>query len=131
MKQTPLALGELPRLQVPRQYLNQYIGLIKNWVSLIPVELIYNLGETGLSGWEDSKPKPVLVSTTLGDAMIHYPVNRQIRHQTLLSCSSASGGAYCPSLVSAKQSGLRFSEIGVRGEMDLCIKPGRKPFSDL
>jgi hypothetical protein len=36
---------------------------------------LYNLDETGLSDWEDSKPKPVAVPTTLGDAMIHSPVN--------------------------------------------------------
>jgi hypothetical protein len=63
LRETIVAPGELPRLQVPRQYLNQSIGFIKNWVSLIPDELIYNLDETGLSDWKDSKSKPVAVPT--------------------------------------------------------------------
>jgi hypothetical protein len=122
VKKTIVAPGELPRLQVPRQYLNQYIGIIKNWVSLIPAELAYNLDETSLSDWEDSKPKPGLVPMTLGDAIIHYPVNRQIRDQTILCCIFASGEAYGPLLVSAKQSVLRFFEIGIRDGIDLRIK---------
>jgi hypothetical protein len=79
-EKTIVAPGELPRLQVPHQDLNQYISLIKNGVSLIPAELIYNFDETDLSDWEDSKPKPTLIPTTPRDAMTHYPVNRQIRH---------------------------------------------------
>jgi hypothetical protein len=66
--------------------------------------MIYNLDEAGLSDWEDSKPKPFLIPMIRGDTMIHYPVNRQIRHQTLLYCISASGDVDCSLLVFAKQS---------------------------
>jgi hypothetical protein len=123
-----VAPGELPRLQVPRLYLNQYIDIIKNWIPLVPAELIYNLDESGLSDWEDAKPKPVLVPVDLGDSMIHYPVNRQIRHQTLLCCISASGDAYCPLLVSARQSVLQVFEMGVRDGIDLRIKIAQSPY---
>jgi hypothetical protein len=74
------------RLQIPQQYLNQCIELIKKWIPLVPAELLFNLDETGLFELEDSRPKPIPVPTDLGDSMIHYPVNRQIKHQTLLCC---------------------------------------------
>jgi hypothetical protein len=42
VKKTIVVRGELPRVQVPGLHLNQYIGLIKNLVSLVPAELISN-----------------------------------------------------------------------------------------
>jgi hypothetical protein len=101
---------------------------MKNWVSLIPPELIYDLDETGLSDWKDSNPTFALVPTTLGNTMIHNSGNHQIRYQTLLYCISASGDAYCPLLVSAKQSVLRPLEMGVRGGIDLGIKIAESPY---
>jgi hypothetical protein len=98
-----VALGELPRLQVPRQYLNQYIELMTKYVQLIPAELIYNLDETSLSDWKDSRPKPILVPMDLRDSMVHDSVNRQIQHQTIICCVSASGDAYCSLLASANE----------------------------
>jgi hypothetical protein len=95
---------------------------------LILTELIYNFDETGLSDWEDSKPKPGIVPMTLGGAMIHYPVNRQVRHQILLRCIAASEDAYCPLLVSAKQSVLRLFEIGVRNGIGLRVKIAESPY---
>jgi hypothetical protein len=57
----------MPRLQVPGRQLDLSIDLNKKWVPLVPAELIFNLDETGLSDWEDSSSKPVLVPTNLGD----------------------------------------------------------------
>jgi hypothetical protein len=37
------------RLRILREYLNGYISLIKEYVPLVPAELIFNLDETGLS----------------------------------------------------------------------------------
>jgi hypothetical protein len=67
-------------------------------------EFIFNLSETSLSDWKDSKPKPVLVPTDFADSMIQDPVNRQSRHQTLMCCIPASGDVYCPLLVAARES---------------------------
>jgi hypothetical protein len=96
--------------------------LVQKHVPLVPAELISNLDETGLSDWEHSKPKPVLVPTGLSDSTIHYPVNRQIWHQTLLCCLSASGDAYCPLLVSAKESVSRVFDLGIRDGIDLHVE---------
>jgi hypothetical protein len=80
---------EHPRRQIPRSHLDRFLALITSWVLLVPAELIFNLDETGLSGWEERKPKPVLIPTTVENADLHYPVDRGIRHQTLLCCISA------------------------------------------
>jgi hypothetical protein len=60
--------------------------------------------------------------------MIHYPVSRQLRYQTLLYYISASGDAYCPLLVSAKQSLSRFFEMRLRDGIDLRIKIAESPY---
>jgi hypothetical protein len=49
IRKAVLAPQEVPRLQIPRCYLDQYITLIKAWAPLVPAELIFNLGETDLS----------------------------------------------------------------------------------
>jgi hypothetical protein len=49
---TTVVPQEQLRLRIPPEYLNEYISLIKEYVSLVPAELIFNLDETGLSDWE-------------------------------------------------------------------------------
>jgi hypothetical protein len=107
-----LAPQELPPLQIPRSCLERYITLIKTWVPLVPAKLIFNLDETGLSDWEERKAKPVMIPTTIEDSHLHYPVDRGIRHQTLLCCISASGDAYCPLLVCSTPVTLGIFEEG-------------------
>jgi hypothetical protein len=86
------------RLQIPREYLNDYISLIKTYTPLVPAELIFNLDETGLSDWEERKAKPVIIQSHASQTALHYPIDRTVRHHTLLCCVSASGDAYCPFL---------------------------------
>jgi hypothetical protein len=119
---------ELPRRQIPRVYLERYLDLIKIWVPLVPAELIFNMDETGLSDWEERKPKPVLVPATMEDTTFHYPVDRGIRHQTLLCCVSASGDAYCPLLVCSRAEASSVFEMGVREDIDLKIKIQPSPY---
>jgi hypothetical protein len=40
-----LAPQENPRLQVPKQFLDDYVKLIKEYVPLVPTELILNIDE--------------------------------------------------------------------------------------
>jgi hypothetical protein len=78
-------------LQVPRSDLDEDIALIQTLVPLVLAELIYNLNETGLSDWEEPRDKIVLIPAQVGGPVLHYPVDRSFRHQTLLDCASASG----------------------------------------
>jgi hypothetical protein len=60
--------------------LDRYLALIKSWVPFVPAELIFNLDETGLSDWEEKKPKPVLIP------IVPIP---QIE-ESVIRCSSAA-----------------------------------------
>jgi hypothetical protein len=119
---------ELPRLQIPRRHLDAYINLIKSYIPLVPSELVFNLDETGLSDWEERRPKPVLIRADLANQSLHYPVDRAIRHQTLLCCISASGDAYCPLLLSANAAATAIFEKGVRENIDLQVKILNSPY---
>jgi hypothetical protein len=84
-----VAPKEKIRLEVPCCYLDEY--LIKKIVSIVPIGLLFNLYETGLSDWENRRSKPVLVPTQEQESPLHYPVDRSVRHHTLLCCVTASG----------------------------------------
>jgi hypothetical protein len=48
-----LSTQEQPQFQVPSAYSDEYLAVIQTFVQLVPVELIYNLDETGLRDWEE------------------------------------------------------------------------------
>jgi hypothetical protein len=96
--------------------------LIKKIVPSLPAELIFNLDETGLSDWENRKTKPVLVPVTEGDSKLHYPINRAIRHDTLMCCIPASRDSYCPMLITLTDGARKLFETGGRDHIDLMTK---------
>jgi hypothetical protein len=98
---TTVSPEEYTRLHVPQIFLDQYMALTKEWIPLAPAELIFNLDECGFSDWEEWKPQPVLIPSRVRNIALHYPIDRGIRHQTLLCCITAAGDAYSPLLVSA------------------------------
>jgi hypothetical protein len=59
-------------LRIPREYVNDYISLIKEYVPIVPAELIFNLDETGLSDWEQRKMKPVIIPSHASSSTLHY-----------------------------------------------------------
>jgi hypothetical protein len=83
-----------PRRQVPKQFLDDYVKLIKEYIPLVPAELIFNIDECGFSDWEERNPKLVLIPAEFERSVLHYPVNRAIRHQSLICCITAAGDAY-------------------------------------
>jgi hypothetical protein len=68
------------RPRIPREYLNDYISLIKEDVPLVPVELIFNLDETGLFDWEERETKPMIIPSHASFSTLHYTIDRAIRH---------------------------------------------------
>jgi hypothetical protein len=67
------------------------------------------------------------VTPDLASGPLHYSVDQCIRHQTLLSCISASGDADCPLLLSANRRVLSISDKGVRNKIDLQIEIVQSP----
>jgi hypothetical protein len=54
---------EKSRLEVPRMLSDNYLAFIKQYSPLVPNEVIFNIGESGLSDWEELKTKPISVAT--------------------------------------------------------------------
>jgi hypothetical protein len=65
---------ENARLDVPQKSLNQYIGPIKQELSLIPVESLFNIDERGFRDREERKPCCVRTR-----AVFYWPVLRPFR----------------------------------------------------
>jgi hypothetical protein len=80
--QTIVRPQENVRLEVSREHLKRYINLIKEYVSLVPTELIFNIAESGFSDWEERKPKIILIPVEARTRTLHYPVRHKIRDQT-------------------------------------------------
>jgi hypothetical protein len=89
---------------------------------------MFNLDETGLSDWEVRRSKPVLLTADAANRPLPYPVDRVIRHPTLLCCTSASGDAHCPLFLSANRAVLGLFEKGVCENIDLQIKILSSPY---
>jgi hypothetical protein len=113
---------------VPQSSLDQYCDFIKEWVPLVPAELIFNIDECGFSDCEGRKPNPVLIPCKVRNATLHSPANRRIRHQTLICCITAAGDPYCLLLVSAEQSVRQIFETGVRHGIDLKVEISSSPY---
>jgi hypothetical protein len=113
---------ELSSLQTAQRNIDEYIGLIKAYILVVSSELAFNLDEVGLSDWEERRPRPVLVTADRGNQLLHDPVDRDIRHQALLRCVSASGDASCPLLPSASRDALSILDKGVRDKVNIQIK---------
>jgi hypothetical protein len=117
-----LAPQENPRLQVLKQFPDDYVKLIKEYVPPVPTELIFNIDERGFSDWEERRPKPVLIPPEFERSVLHYPINRAIRHQSIIYCIAAAGDSYCPLLVSAEPSITQVFNHGPRDGIDLTIQ---------
>jgi hypothetical protein len=122
----PVAPQEKARLEAPRCYLEEYLTLVKKIVPIVSTELLFNLDETGLSEWENRRIKPLLVPTQEQESTLHYPVDRFVRHHTLLCCVTASGDSYCPILIAPTASARNLFDTRVRDHIDLIIEV-RKP----
>lgn len=73
-------------------------------MNLVEKIIVYNIDETGLSDWENRKPKIVIVPKDLENEDLHYPVNRGIRHITLVVTISKGGESYFPLVVTSDPS---------------------------
>jgi hypothetical protein len=90
------------RLEISRQYLHQYIKLIKEYVPLVLTELLFNIDEIGFRDREERMPICILIAIKAKTIAQHCATSRKICRQTLVCCVTATGGAYCPLLISAR-----------------------------
>jgi hypothetical protein len=124
-----VAPQEQLRLSVPHGYLNEYMTLLKKIISILPSQLVFNFDETALSDWEDRKIKPVLVPATEQHSTLHYPVNRNIRHHTLMCCVDAAGDVYCPMLIASNAEATQIFDTAVPDHIDLVVEIRRPSYA--
>jgi hypothetical protein len=96
-------LQELPRLQVPRAFLETTVDNIKQYVHGQAVELVFALGEVGCSDWEDRCEKTLVVPAIFKKRVIHHKVKRSIKHLTALVCVAAARDLLPPYLVISQE----------------------------
>jgi hypothetical protein len=100
-------------------FLDKYLVLIKEYISLVPTELIFNIDERGFSDWEEPKSRPIVIPTKIRNSTFHGSVNRGIRHQTLICCLTAAGDAHCPLFVSSDPAVRQTFDQGIREDIDI------------
>jgi hypothetical protein len=115
-------------LEVPHEYLDQYIRLTKEYAPLVSTELFFNIDESRFSDWEERKPKCVLIPTKARETTLHNPASRKIRHQTLVCCVTAAENAYFPLLVSSEPAARAVFEHQIRDGIDLKIEIIPSPY---
>jgi hypothetical protein len=64
----------------------------------------------------------VLIPSGQIDSTFHYPVNRAIRHHTLICCISAAANAYCPLLIAPNRGAKTLFETGIRTAIDMMME---------
>jgi hypothetical protein len=64
---------EQQRLQVRRTFLERTVHDLKKHVQECVTELVFNLGEVGISDWEGRKTKTVLLRATMVGQTMHDP----------------------------------------------------------
>jgi hypothetical protein len=52
-------------------------------------ELVFNLDEVGMSKWEDSKKKKVIVPMRMDGQTIHHGASRSVKHILVIVCITA------------------------------------------
>lgn len=85
-------------------------------------ELIFNIDECGFDDREERKTKLILISQSVQNATLHYPVDHKIRHQTLICCITVAKDAYCPLLVSSNPYIIEVFDTGVWDGIDFAIE---------
>jgi hypothetical protein len=110
------------RLEVPHEYLGQYIRLIKKYGPLVPTVFLFKIDESGFCDWGERKPKCILILTEAKETTLYYSASWNISHQTFACCVTAAGDAYCPLLVSSDPALLPLFEHQIRDGIDFQIE---------
>jgi hypothetical protein len=122
---------EEPRLQVPRICLEETICNLHETLQRCPVDLVFNLGEIGISDWEDRKPKKVVVPINMAAHNIHHRISRNVKYISIVTCISASGACLTPYVVTSRDSAaLRraLEATGMQIGKHLILKQRAKPY---
>jgi hypothetical protein len=93
--------------------------------------LVINLGEVGMSEWEDRKGKKVIVRITMDGRTIYHGASRRVKHRSVIACITAEGESLTPFIVTSQISdGIRkrLMSRGVRLGVDFVFPQRATPY---
>jgi hypothetical protein len=67
-------------------------------------ELVPNIDEVGMSGWEDHKETKVIVARLMEGQTIHHRESRSVRDISIITCITAGGESLTPYTVTSQDS---------------------------
>jgi hypothetical protein len=94
-------------------------------------ELGLNLGEVGMSEWEDPKGKKMIIPMTMDCQMLHYGSSRSVSHISVIACITDGGESLMPFIVTSKISDSirkKLMSRGVRLGVDFVLRQSSKPY---
>jgi hypothetical protein len=90
-----------PRLQVPRIFPEETRRNIHETLQGCPSNLVFNLGEVGISDWKDRKPEKDVMPITMAAHDIHHRISCNMKHISIVTCISAGGACLTPYVVTS------------------------------
>jgi hypothetical protein len=128
---TQSAPQEVQRLEVPRRFLDETVRCLNKFVNGLPIELIFNLDEVGISEWENRISKNVNIPKSMIARKIHHKSNRNLKHVSVIACISAAGESLIPYVVTSQDSlpvRENLKKRGVCFGADFILKGRSKPY---
>jgi hypothetical protein len=129
--QTKSAPQEEQHLQPPRVFLERTVKDLHDHIEGCVADLVFNLGEVGISDWEDRKTKKVVLPAAMLSQTIHHGVSRKVKHISVIVCVSAAGASLLPDIVTSQNSPVvqeHLEEQRVCFGRDMILKFNQKPY---
>jgi hypothetical protein len=121
---------EDPRFHVPQQFLNDYLDLIRRYVTGMNLILVDNIDKTRCLDWEKRRSHEGIVPVELADGPSHFGVSRRIKCQTMPGCISASGETLWPLIVTTGPSKTGVFRDGMEEGVYLKAQIARSAYVD-
>jgi hypothetical protein len=104
---------------------------IKTSIQNTRVELVFNLDEIGISKWEDSIGRKVIIPSTMRDEKIFHGIHRGLKHISAVACILASGNHMMPFVLSSQVSDAVVWKLKIEGFQigtEIILKKREKPY---
>jgi hypothetical protein len=121
---------ENSRRELPREFLDHYLVIVRDEIVGLNPCLVFNRGETGTADWEERKRFDTIGPAAYCHERIHFPVQRRVKHQTMLVCINAEGNAPCLLITTADRATLGVFRDGIEENVDLQVHVGWSAYVD-
>jgi hypothetical protein len=122
---------EKTRLEVQRAFLDEIIRCLREYIQGMKVELVFNLGEVGMSEWEDRNDKRMIFSKTMDERTTHHRVSRNVKYISIVTCISAREESLTPYVVILQDSEplrKKLMHHDIRLGVDFVLRQRLKPY---